>query len=184
MISRYHPDLTYDDLHTMVSNHGVSLAELSASAPVLMVFLRHLGCTFCRETLADLREARTELESRGVTIGLVHMARDAAAAAMFAEYGLQDVHRFSDQGRRFYRAFGLRRGTLSQLFGPTSWRRAFQAGVRDGHGAGRLQGNGFQMPGVFLVDQGNIIAGYAHLTVSDRPDYRQLIDGLLVAGPA
>ena len=33
---------------------GVSLGDLSATAPVLLIFLRHSGCTYCRQTLSDL----------------------------------------------------------------------------------------------------------------------------------
>ncbi|MCB1102775.1 MAG: AhpC/TSA family protein [Kiritimatiellae bacterium] len=175
MITSYHPDLTHEDLNRILSNRGETLAELSASAPVLMVFLRHLGCTFCRETLADLQRVRSDLESQGVIIALVHMSSDLAARTMFARYGLEDVPRFADRHRKLYRAFGLRRGTLGQIFGPVNWKRAFEAGVGSRHGVGKLQGNGFQMPGVFLIDQGTIVAGHAHLQVSDRPDYRKLI---------
>ena len=34
--------------------HGRTLQQLSDSQPVLVVFLRHSGCTFCREAVADL----------------------------------------------------------------------------------------------------------------------------------
>ena len=36
------------------TQQGSTLLELSKQAPVLLVFLRHTGCTFCREALADL----------------------------------------------------------------------------------------------------------------------------------
>jgi hypothetical protein len=45
------------------TNYGVTLNELSRISPVLLVFLRHAGCTFCREALADLAARRPEIES-------------------------------------------------------------------------------------------------------------------------
>ena len=41
-------------LREIRTEDGVSLADLSATAPVLLIFLRHSGCTFCRQTLSDL----------------------------------------------------------------------------------------------------------------------------------
>ncbi|MFN8816592.1 MAG: hypothetical protein ACK5ZV_07645, partial [bacterium] len=42
-------------LRGAMTSGGQSVAELSMRSPVLMVFLRHFGCTFCREALADVR---------------------------------------------------------------------------------------------------------------------------------
>jgi hypothetical protein len=41
---------------------------------------------------------------------------------------------------------------------------------------GRLAGDGFQMPGVFLIFKGEVIRSYRHHTAADRPDYINLAD--------
>ncbi len=153
---------------------GRSLLELSDESPLLVVFLRHAGCTFCREALADVAAQRAKIESRGTRIVLVHMSTDAAAAAFFGKYKLADVARTGDLGRELYRAFELGRGSFWQLFGPKVFVRGFIAGIVNGHGVGALEGDGFQMPGAFLVQQGRIIAGKPHATAADRPDYAAL----------
>ena len=150
--------------------HGRSLLEHSQEAPTLVVFLRHSGCTFCREALADLQERRSAIEDEGRRIGLVHMTTDSDAAAFFGKYGMDDVPRFADPDRELYDAFGLRRGNLLQLFGPTVWVRGLMATLR-GHSVGKLAGDGFQMPGVFLLHDGAIREAYRHRTAGDRPDY-------------
>jgi hypothetical protein len=61
------------------------------------------------------------------------------------------------------------------LFGPKVWWRGFQAGVLNRHGAGRLQGDGFQMPGVFLVFHGQILRSFRHQSAADRPDYTYFV---------
>jgi hypothetical protein len=58
---------------------GQTLAQMSHERPVLLVALRHFGCTFCRETLAQLATDRAELESRGVRIAVLHSAAAVAA---------------------------------------------------------------------------------------------------------
>lgn len=153
---------------------GATLAELSERSPVLVIFLRHAGCTFCRETLADLRRQRAAVERAGVTPVLVHMGDDVSAREFFGGYGLGDVPRISDPTRELYRAFNLRRGRLGQLFGPRVWVRGFVAGVLNRHGVGALRGDGFQMPGAFVLHQGRITRAFRHQDASDRPDYEAL----------
>ncbi len=161
---------------------GVALDALSRSAPLLIVFLRHSGCTFCREALADLAAQRTRIEADGTRLLLVHLASDADAAAFFRGFRLDDVARIADPQRSLYRAFALGRGSFWQLFGPRIWWRGFMAGVVRGHGVGRLAGDGFQMPGTFLVKDGAIVAGRAHRDAAERPDYAAL--ACSVRGPS
>lgn len=152
---------------------GASLYDVSESKRTLVVFLRHLGCTFCREALADLRDRRAEIERAGTRIALIHMAPDKLAAEFLAKYKLSDVPRFSDPDQSLYAAFGLQRGGPLQLFGPRVWWRGLIATLR-GHRVGKLVGDGFQMPGAFLVENGMIKDAYRHATAADRPDYYSL----------
>lgn len=159
------------------TNLGMTLEELSRMSPVMLVFLRHMGCTFCRETLADLARAKKEIEETGTRIVLVHMSREDTAAEMVARYGLANVDRVSDPKQSVYKAFGLSRGRFLDLFGPKVWWRGFQAGVLGRHGVGALDGDGFQMPGVFVIFHGEVIRSYIHQSAADRPDYVQLASG-------
>lgn len=161
-------------MRAALDQRGVSLLEHSEAARVLVVFLRHAGCTFCREALAELRDRRAALSSAGARLALVHMGDDQSAAEFFAGYGLDDVPRFSDPQCRLYRSFGLRRGSILQLFGPFVWWRGIVAGLLGGHGVGSLAGDGFQMPGAFVVHRGRIVKEFRHRTAADRPDYAEL----------
>lgn len=165
------------------TNQGVTLEEMSTLSPVLLVFLRHAGCTFCREALADLAARRKEIESEGARLTLVHMGSEEHGARFFAKYGLADVPRVSDPDRTLYRAFGLPRGSLGDLFGPKVWWRGFQAAILDRHGVGTLVGDGFQMPGVFLIFHGEVLRSYRHQSAADRPNYMALVTGREYASP-
>lgn len=159
------------------TNLGMTLEELSRLSPVMLVFLRHLGCTFCREALSDLGKAKRQIEETGTRVVLVHMSREETAAEMVARYGLANVDRVSDPKQSVYKAFGLSRGRFLDLFGPKVWWRGFQAGVLGRHGVGALDGDGFQMPGVFVIFHGEVIRSYIHQSAADRPDYVQLASG-------
>jgi peroxiredoxin len=161
-------------IRAATDQNGLSLYDSSVESPVLVVFLRHSGCTFCREALADIRRDRRRIESGGVRIALVHMTSDREAETFFGEYGLDDLSRFSDPDRSLYHSFGLTRGRLSQLLGLKTWWRALIAGLVNGHGLGRLRGDGRQMPGVFLIHNGNVIRSFRHKAAADRPDYETM----------
>lgn len=154
---------------------GATVAALSEDRPVLLVFLRHAGCTFCREAMADLAERRVTIEARGTTVVLVHMGAAAEFARFAGEYGLDDLPAVSDPERQLYRALGLRRGRWSQLLGPTVWWRGFQA-WKSGHAVGTPAGDVMQMPGTFLISHGRVIRRFLHATASDRPDYAGLCE--------
>jgi len=155
------------------TSKGISLAELSHKRPVLVVFLRHAGCTFCREALADISARRAEIERDGTNIALVHMGTAESFAAFAGRYGLGDLPAISDPERRLYRGLGLRRGTLSQLLGWSVWWRGARA-FFSGHRVGMLEGDGTQMPGVFLIHDGRVVRRFLHATAADRPDYAEL----------
>jgi peroxiredoxin len=157
-----------------LDQNGRSLAELSGNQSLLLVFLRHSGCTFCREALADLKQQRSTLQSQGIKIAIVHMGDEAAGESMMAQYDLADVSRISDPSCGLYRAYELPRGVISQLLGPSVWWRGFLAAIVNRHGVGPAGGDGFQMPGTFIVRDGKVVHAYPYKTAADRPDYCEL----------
>ena len=157
---------------TLTSN-GSSLAALSNERPVLLVFLRHSGCSFCREALADLAASRHSIEKNGTRLALIHMGSAESFAAFTAHYGLSDVPAIADPERRLYRVLGLRRGRFAQLLGFGVWWRGFTS-LLAGHHPGALDGDGTQMPGVFLLHHGRVVRSFIHADVADRPDYVNL----------
>lgn len=160
----------------MTTNRGDTVKLLSLHQPVMVIFLRHFGCTFCREALAELSHKRASIESRGTKIVFVHMADDETADRYFNRYNLEGVDHISDADCEFYAALGLVKGNFRQLFGLTSWIRGFEAGILEGHGIGKQMGDGFQMPGVFIVQGGKIREHYIHKLSSDKPNYEKLAE--------
>ncbi len=151
--------------------HGVSLADLSATRQQLVVFLRHAGCTFCRQAVADIVRDAATIEAGGTGIVLVHMMTEAEAVPFFARYGAERFSRISDPSQALYRAFGLANGSVWQLLGPKNWWEGAKAFLGEGHGVGIPAGNVQQMPGSFLIHDGRILKAFRNETASDRPDY-------------
>ncbi len=156
------------------AQNGLTLYEQSLERPLLTIFLRHAGCTFCRETLGRVSALRREIEAGGAGLAFVTMSDGPEAEKIFRRYGLEDVPRFVDPSCELYRAFELPRGGWSTMFAPSVWKRGLRAALLEGHGAGRVQGDAFRMPGVFLLYRGRVTKSYRHRSPADHPDYVEL----------
>ncbi|HMQ50021.1 MAG TPA: peroxiredoxin-like family protein [Saprospiraceae bacterium] len=163
-------------LGKMVTNTQQTLAELSEQQPIMLVFLRHFGCTFCREALSDLSRDRENIEASGTTLVFVHMTDYETAERYFQRFNLPGVLHISDPECRYYAAFGLVKGNFNQLFGLQTWIRGFSAGMVAGHGIGGQVGDGFQMPGVFIIQESEIKYSFIHKLASERPDYLDMLN--------
>jgi len=159
-----------------ITDRGDSLLELSESAPRLVIFLRHGGCIFCRETLADLTRLRGAIEDTGVRLVLVHMGMPDESDGILTRYQLVGVDAVSDPLRELYQAFDLHQGTFVQLFGARAMARGVTATLK-GHVMGWLEGDALQMPGAFVVSHGAILRAFRHDSAGDRPDYVALARG-------
>lgn len=162
-------------LRTMITNKGHSLLDVTIRRPVMLIFLRHFGCTFCREALAEISKKRESIEALGSKIVFVHMSDNETADRYFSRYNLENATHISDPSCSFYASFGLVKGNMTQLLGLQSWIRGFSSAVIKGHGAGKFIGDGFQMPGVFVISEGEVKESFIHKQASDRPDYVGLI---------
>lgn len=163
-------------IQEMRVNTGETVYELSFGRPIMLVFLRHFGCTFCREALSDIAKRRSDIEELGTEVVFIHMSDNDTAEKYFQRYKLLPARHVSDPECRYYAAFGLTKGNFNQLFGLKSWIRGFEASVLELNGVGVRQiGDGFQMPGVFVLREGEIEDAYIHKVASDRPDYVNLI---------
>ncbi|NND33115.1 MAG: AhpC/TSA family protein [Saprospiraceae bacterium] len=163
------------ELERIKTSAGKSLAQLSDEKPVLLVFLRHLGCIFCREALKDLAKLKPSFEEKNQELVLVHMEEDDVALTFFAKYGLKNCIHIEDQEQRLYKQFGLSRGNISQLFGFKTMVRGFSAGISMDQFGGPSFGDAFQMPGIFVLYKRAIRAQYIHKVIADRPDYEELL---------
>jgi peroxiredoxin len=163
-------------LSLMTTNTGQTLANISKERPVLVVFLRHFGCQFCREAMDELSKLRPKFKLQNIELVFVHMAENDMAEEYFKKFNLSGVQHISDVSCRYYAAFGLVKGSLTQLFGLQSWIRGFTALPKYGSDTGRQLGDSFQMPGAFMIFEGELRDSYIHKHASDRPDYLKLAD--------
>ena len=160
-------------LKEMITDKGLTISELSHQSPVLLVFLRHLGCVFCRETLSDLKKIKDKITSLGTRIVLVHMAEFQEASELFEKYEFRDIHHVSDVDNKYYQEFGLSKGDFKQLFGFKSWLGMGRATIK-GNRPDKVMGDPTQLPGIFLLENDKIEKSFIYSSVGDYPNYLDL----------
>ena len=165
-------------LERITLNTGEKLAEISENQPVLLVFLRHFGCVFCKEALSDIQEKREEIEAKGARIIFVHMAENEIADKYFEAFKLTGLTHISDPNQEYYKAFRITKGSFSQLYGLRTWVRGYAANKKNGFKleVSKQLGDSTQMPGIFLLQNREIKQSYIHRMASDRPDYLKLVE--------
>jgi hypothetical protein len=156
------------------TNKGENFDALINDGRLFLVFLRHFGCTFCRETMAELSVKRAAVESRGFKIVLVHMVDSQIADEILEIYDLGNISHISDKHQHLYKSYGLGKTTARSLFGVPNWWRAFIAGLLKGHLVGKPSGDPFQMPGVFVLERNKLLNKFTYKYVSDLPDFVKL----------
>lgn len=163
-------------LKSAVTQNGNSVYELSNDSPVLLTFLRHFGCVFCREALHDLADRKDKLLNANIKLVMVHMSDNKVADQYFNDYNLPGISHISDPNCDLYASFGLVKGGPSQLLGLKNFIRGFELTIKARSMPSlRFIGDGFQMPGVFMINKGNMVDRFVHLSAADRPNYDEMI---------
>ncbi len=145
-----------------------SLGDQLGGDPVLLVFLRHFGCIFCRETVADLRRvADADPDFPPVLFFFTATPTEGRA---FLRRDWPGVRAVSDPDGHFYEALGITRGGFVRMFGPDVWAARRRAKGK-GHEQGDRMGDIWRMPGMMLVQGDRIIWRHAYRHAGDLPDF-------------
>lgn len=158
------------------ASNGESLWDITHRQKTLLVFVRHAGCTFCRETLHELKNELPRLQSQSIVPVVVHMSTEADGRKMLVREGLDATLQISNPDSSLYRAYELKRGQILQLFGPVVWWRGFKAAILKGHGFGALEGDGFQLGGAFLIENGRILKSFPAKNAADPVPFECLLN--------
>ncbi len=89
-----------------------------------------------------------------------------------------DARAVADTPRTFYRAFGIKRGGMKEMFGPEVWACGVRAALK-GNFIGTPVGDPLQMPGVFVLDRtGTVRYEHTFRHAGDHPDFAALPERL------
>jgi hypothetical protein len=164
-------------LASVKTESGANLLALVEASPVLLIFLRHFGCAYCRQAISDIAELKSELDRRGVRPVFVHLGTSDRARPFFEYYGIGDVERVSDPEAKVYRepVFAVeRKSFLMTLLPPKVW-LGWLKGAAFKHGMGAIKEDPGQMQGLFFLNGPKIVRQFRYRTMADEPDYLKLV---------
>lgn len=170
-------DVVGQALASIRTESGASLLALAEASPVLLVFLRHFGCSFCRQAISDVADLKGELAQRGVRPVFVHLGTPERAKPFFEYYGIGDVERVSDPEAKVYQmpVFALPRiHPALTLLQPSVW-AGWLKGSLFKHGIGAIKEDGHQMQGIFFLKGSKIVRQFRYKTIADEPNYLKLV---------
>jgi len=149
-------------------NGPVELRDRWRERPLAVAFLRHMGCAFCREHLAELDKAREEIHAAGGDVVAIFQNPGGEAREFCDERGI-GLDCLGDPRRDGYDAVALKKGSWKEYLGPAVLMRQVQA-ARSGHKPGLPKGSVAQRPGTFVVGTDGLIV-FAHYNIdsSDNP---------------
>jgi hypothetical protein len=128
------------------------LGERWERRPVVLVWLRHYGCLFCREQAAEMCAAKAEIVSLGADLVFVGNGTPSQARDFQQQFAPEDTV-LTDPDLRTYGIIGARGGVLNTV-GPRAWRAGLRA-LRRGARQTRVKGHPFQQGGVLVIGPGD-----------------------------
>ena len=145
----------------------VRLGDLWKDRTVILAFVRHFGCVFCRAHVKELEHEAGRIAEAGADLVVV-----GSGAPTFIR-GLRDATGFAgrvlaDPDGAAFRAAGMRRGVLTTL-NPVTAVKSVAALLR-GTKYGGVQGDNYQQGGALvIVPPGQIVYEYRSRYAGDAP---------------
>ena len=160
------PDL---ELLEARSGERMSLSELWADGPALLLFWRHFGCSCGRDRAERLRRENVDYVAAGARVALIGQGERERTLTYAAANDLPDyVALFCDPAEEAYRAYGLLEGGPTEVLFDASDEYLTCQPVRgralaeDRRGLGRpMVDNPWLLPGEFVVGpDGRLVTTY------------------------
>lgn len=157
------------------------LSQRWRDGPLVVSFMRHFGCTFCREHLEHLRESYEEITAAGGDVVSIFMYSGQASHDFCAGRRLP-FDCVGDPLRAAYAELDIRRGRLRELYGWGVIRRARPA-VKTAGGTHSPQGGDIaQLPGTFVVaPSGRLTLAHYSANAADNPSIETILAAVRAA---
>ncbi|MBJ7330737.1 MAG: AhpC/TSA family protein [Solirubrobacteraceae bacterium] len=169
---------------SLVDDSGVAvrLEETWGERPVALVFLRHFGCSFCREHAADLQQDIGRIRDAGGDIVAIGMGTPAHAADFRRTSGI-DFGLLVAPDTTLHQAAGLAGGNWLSVLGPRAWPSIVRV-TRKGHKAKRTGADMSQLGGTFVIDtDGAVVWEHRARHSGDNSSPEDIVNALQTAGP-
>ena len=150
------------------------LQSMQGQGPVLVIFLRHFGCMFCRDHASQLRDAYPEFTKRGFDVVAIGQGTPIRSQRFREDYNLPFVV-LGDKELASYRAYGLTHGIGNGITDPGAYKAFFRA-IGRGNFPGKPDGDSLQNPGTFLIStEGRVLRQQIGRNAGDFPSATEIL---------
>ena len=151
---------------------ATTLPGLLASHQLVIVhFLRHLGCLFCKHTVTDLHKLVAS-SKRFPPLYFVHQSPVEAGEQFFEQYFPGAAH-IADPQRNLYKLFGILRMSPLQLLNPRMLAEGLRARSK-GLTQKEVLGDEWLLSGTFLFQDGKLRWQHRAKHAADYPSWQKL----------
>lgn len=155
---------------------SVALSDLWSQAErgIVLVFLRHFGCLFCRDHARQLRGAHAQFQERGFDVVAIGQGTPMRSQRFREEYDLPFTV-LGDKELASYRLYGLTHGIRNGPTDPKAYKAAVRA-VLHGKLPGKPDGDVLQNPGTFLISRdGTMLRSHIGQNAGDFPTAGEIL---------
>jgi peroxiredoxin len=161
-------------LHDAVTRKPIPLYKLCLDRPIVLVFLRRLGCQLCRLRAAEIEAARPAIEQAGcyvVAITFEYLGEGSDSDNSWSRSQCWNGPLLTDPTKELYRTLFKRKGFFDNFYGvfDVSTKRIKEAAKRGLADGSNYSGDGFMLGGLIVVDR------YTARGVK-RPSQGQILD--------
>jgi peroxiredoxin len=122
-----------------------TIDQIAKQGAVVFVFLRHLGCAFCKQQVSELRNESIP--------NLYFVApSELPSVERFRRQLNLEQRVIADPEKRLFKAMAFTRGTIGSFVNPTVIAKGFQA-IKQGFRNGVPDGDPMQLGGAVIVDR-------------------------------
>ena len=155
---------------------ATSLGRFWTKRPVVLAFVRHLGCIFCRQQVAGLSKRVPEIERRGGTLVVVAPSKSEHIAGFRESTGYKGAL-FVDPTLRAFKTAGLVRGRGS-TYHPLAVLKGVWAVAQGFRQVGR-QGDIVQQGGTFVLGPGDRVRyEWRDRYAGHHPDLDEVVEAI------
>lgn len=163
--------LTFKDTRISDGVNGYCLGDLWAERPVLLVFLRRLGCSLCRAYVEEIKE-NMEAITAYANIAFVSFEEPGTGSdedRSFSKVWSGTVYRIS---KTVYKELFGRKKLFDGFFGLADMDTSL---VKKHNTTGNLRGDGFQLGGQFIVNKGVVLMEHRQTRYGDDAPVEKIL---------
>ena len=134
------------------TGEAISLGDLRESRSGIIVLVRHFGCIFCRQRIAELVAESEPYPDDQYAVWIIGNGTAAMAQDFVTSYAIT-LPVYTDPSRTVYKALGMNRKFGINL---KTLKQSFVA-FKQGHRQSDVQGDPWQQGGVVVFDRDGVV---------------------------